>query len=108
LKEDRDPFRFLPAGAITGRVGYEAFNPRYFFNPEALVAGIAGELITPVMSKKAIQAEYLGASARQLQVIYNYQRVVLETFDEVVNRMAMVENFGKSVEVRMQMTIVKE
>lgn len=94
--------RFFPALTMTGTVGYEAFNPRYLFNPDALIASVAGNLVAPLINKKAIQADYISANASQLQAIYNYQRVVLNAFTEVVNRLSMVEKYSKSIEIRNQ------
>lgn len=94
--------RFFPSLDITGRIGYEAFNPKYLFNPDALVYNLAGDLVAPVINRKAIQAEYLSANARQLQAVYNYQQVILNAFTEVVNRLAKVENYGKSIEIKKQ------
>jgi multidrug efflux system outer membrane protein len=94
---------FLPRVDITGGVGYQAYNPRYlFFTPDALIANVAGNLIVPVINKKAIQAEYLSANARQLESLYNYQRLILNAFTEVVNRMSKVDNYGKSIEIKKQ------
>lgn len=96
-------FNFFPQLVITAGVGYEAFNPKYFFvSPEALVAGVAGGLVTPLINKRAIKAEYLTANARQLQSIYNYQRVILNAFTEVFNRVSMVERYTNSIEIRKQ------
>ena len=83
--------RFFPRLDITGTVGYEAFNPRYLFNPDAYVANVAGGLIVPLFNRNAIQADYQTANARQLQAVYNYQRVVLSAFTEVINSLAKVE-----------------
>ena len=95
--------RFYPALTITGGVGYEAFNPRYLFNtPQALIANVIGNLVTPVINRKAIEADYLSANAKQLQSVYNYQRVVLNAFTEVVNRMSKAENYRKSIEIKKQ------
>ena len=95
--------RFYPTLTITGGVGFEAFNPRYLFtNPEALIANVAGGLTAPLINKKAIQADYLSANAKQLESVYNYQRVILNAFTEVVNRVSMVENYGKSIEIKKQ------
>ncbi|HUQ72206.1 MAG TPA: TolC family protein, partial [Planctomycetaceae bacterium] len=93
---------FYPKLDITASVGFEAFNPRYLFDPGAFIAGTAGELVAPLINKKAIQAEYLNANARQLQAIYNYQRTVLNAFTEVVNRMAKVENYRNSVALKLE------
>jgi len=94
--------RFYPAVTITGGVGFEAFNPAYIFtNPgQALVASVAGGVVAPLINKKAIQADYMSANAKQLQAVYNYERVILNAFTEVINRISKVENYGKSIEVK--------
>lgn len=94
--------RFFPTVMITGNVGYEAFNPRYLFNPEAIAANIAGSLVAPLINKKAIQADYMTANAKQLEAIYHYQRTVLNAFTEVVNRVSKVENYSSSLEIKKQ------
>ena len=95
--------RFYPDLTITAGIGYQAFNPAYLFtSPEALIANIAGGLVAPLVNKKAIQADYLSANARQLASIYNYQRVVLNAFTEVVNRLSEVENTRKGIEIKKQ------
>ncbi len=42
---------FYPKGSITAGVGYEAFNPKYLFNPEALIYNVAGNLVAPLINK---------------------------------------------------------
>jgi NodT family efflux transporter outer membrane factor (OMF) lipoprotein len=93
---------FFPRLEITAGIGYQAFNPKYLFNPDALIANLAGELTAPVLNKAAIQAEYLAANARQLESVYNYQRVVLNAYTEVINRLAAAENYRRSIEVKRQ------
>jgi len=94
---------FYPKLFITGDVGYEAFNTKYLFiSPESLIYSVAGDLVGPLINKKAIQAEYLSANAKQLQSIYNYQRVVLNAFTEVINRVTKVQNYGRSIEIKKQ------
>ena len=93
---------FFPSLDITGSVGYEAFNPRFLFNPEAFVANAGGNLVAPLVNRAAIKAAYGSANARQLQSVYNYQRVVLNAFTEVVNRVSMAENYGKSIALKRQ------
>lgn len=93
--------RFYPTLMITGEVGFEAFNPRYlFFTPESIAGNVAGSLIAPVINRNAIQADYLTANAKQIQAVVNYQKVTLNAFTEVINRVSMVENYGKSIEIK--------
>jgi NodT family efflux transporter outer membrane factor (OMF) lipoprotein len=94
--------RFFPRVDLTGGIGYRAFNPKYLFDPEALIANAAGELTAPVINRAAIRAEYLTANARQLQSVYNYQRVILTAVTEVVNRLSAVENYGASIAIKRQ------
>jgi NodT family efflux transporter outer membrane factor (OMF) lipoprotein len=93
---------FFPSLSLTANVGYEAFNPKYLFNPEAFVANVAGNLVQPLINRRAIQAVYGTASARQVQRVYEYQRVILDAFTEVVNRMSMAENYRRSIEIKKQ------
>ena len=94
--------RFFPTVDITGTVGLAAFNPRYLFTPEALVGKVAADLVGPLINKKAIQADYMTANARQLQAVYNYQRTVISAFIEVANSIAKVENYRNSVQIKQQ------
>lgn len=95
--------RFYPSITLSAGVGYQAFNTGYLFlSPESLIYNVAGELVAPLINKKAIQADYLTANAMQLQAVYNYQQVVLNAFTEVVNRMSKVNNYGQSIAIKRQ------
>ena len=93
---------FFPKLDISAGVGYQAFSPQFLFNPEALIYAVAGNLVTPVINLKAIRAEYQSANARQLQTVYNYQRVILNAFTEVINRLSKVENYSKSIDIKKE------
>jgi len=94
---------FFPRVDITAGVGYRAFNPKYlFYTPESLIYNVAGDLVAPLINRAAIRAEYLSANARQLQSVYNYQRVVLIAFTDVVNRVTRADNYGKSIEIKKE------
>ena len=84
---------FYPQLVINGGVGLESFIINHLFEPNAVVGNIAGGLVGPLINFRAIQAQYLTANARQLQAIYNYQRVILEAFTQVINRLTMVKNY---------------
>lgn len=95
--------QFFPKLYLRAGVGYQAINTKYLFlTPEALAANIAGDLVAPLVNKVALQAQYRSANAKQLQAVYNYQRVVLNGYVEVVNRMTMAENYRRSSEIKKQ------
>jgi len=91
---------FYPRLSLNAAVGTEAFNPKYLFTPESIAAAAAGDLVGPLLNKKAIRAAYLSANAKQLESIYNYQRTILNAFTEVINRVSMAENYRKSIDLK--------
>lgn len=95
--------RFYPSLTLTGGLGWNAFSTGYLFRtPESLIYGVAGELVGPLINKRAIQAAYRTANAQQLQSIYNYQQTVLEAHIEVVNYISKVENYRDSLDAKQQ------
>ncbi len=67
-----------------------------------MVGNLVGGLVGPLVNKRAIRAQYLTANARQLQSIYNYQRVVLDAFTEVTNRLSKVEKYTNSIAIKKE------
>lgn len=90
-------------------IGWQAYNVSNLFRtPEAVIANIAGDLVTPIINKRAIQAEYQSANAKQLQALYHYQEVILRAFNEVYNRLSRVRRYAKSVEIKKEQVTALE
>jgi outer membrane protein TolC len=67
---------FFPFGISAG-VGYNAFKTSFLFKP--LLYSLAGDLAAPLINRNAIKAEF-SANARQIQAMYNYERVILNAY----------------------------
>ncbi len=93
---------FYPQFVLNAGTGLESFNLRYLFEPQAVIGNLMGGLVGPLVNRRAIRAQYLTANARQLQSIYNYQRVILDAFTQVTNRLSQVEKYTKSIEIKKQ------
>ncbi len=94
---------FFPKFIINSGVGYEAYNTKYLFiTPESLIYNAAGNLVAPLVNKRAIQADFRNANARQLQAMYDYQRTILNAYTEVINRVSKVQNYSVSIELKKQ------
>ncbi len=91
---------FFPQLVISGGVGLQSLLIEHLFEPQAVLGDVAAGLVGPFINKRAIRAQYLSANASQLQTVYNYQRVIINAFTEVVNRVSMVENYRKSVDIK--------
>ncbi|MGV3486699.1 MAG: TolC family protein [Planctomycetaceae bacterium] len=95
--------RFYPAVTLTGGLGWNAFSTGYLFQtPESLVYRAAGDIVGPLINKRAIRAAYATANAVQLQRIYDYQQTVLTAHIEVVNYITAVDNYRTSIEAKKQ------
>ena len=88
---------FFPSLGISAGVGYNAFKASYLFKfPASLLYSLAGDLAAPLINRNAIKAEFSSANARQIQALYNYQRVILVAFLEVSNQLSRIDNLEKS------------
>lgn len=93
---------FFPQLVINGTVGLKSLVISHLFEPQAVLGDIAAGLVGPFVNRRAIRAQYQTANATQLQAVYNYQRVILEAFTQVTNRVTMVENYTRSLEIKRQ------
>jgi outer membrane protein, multidrug efflux system len=93
---------FYPQLVLAGNVGLESLVISHLFEPNAVAGNIASGLVAPFINRRALKGAYLSANARQLQALYDYQRVVLEAFTQVINLMTKVENYRKSIEIKKE------
>ncbi len=85
--------RFYPSLGISASIGYQAFNPAYLLKtPQSLVYSLAGDLMAPLVNKKAIQADYLTANSKQIQSVFEYEQTVLNAYVEVANQLSKYHN----------------
>jgi len=90
-------------------IGWQAYDVSNLFRtPEAMIASIAADIVTPIINKRGIQAEYQNANARQLQALYNYQEIILRAFNEVYNRLSRVRRYAKSIEIKKEQVTALE
>ena len=94
---------FYPSLGISAALGLQAFKPSYLVKlPESVLYSIAGDLAGPLINRKAIQAEFANANARQLQAIINYQKTILNAYLEVATQLSKIDNLGKSYDLKLK------
>ena len=87
---------FYPNLDISAGIGFQAFKPGFLLEPESILFSLAGDLIAPLINKKAIRARYNMASATQIQAVYQYEQTVLNAFTDVLNQLTKLENYSNS------------
>jgi len=83
---------FLPSLNLSPYVGYNAFKAGLLFNPGSLVYGAAAGLTAPLLARRQLKGEYNIAGAQNIEAVYNYQKVLLSGFSEVVTNIRKIEN----------------
>ena len=88
---------FYPSLHISSAIGFESFRPSLLLStPESMLYSLAGDVAAPLINRNGIKAFYYSANARQTQAVYQYERTVLNAFNEVANQLASISNLGKS------------
>lgn len=75
---------FKPSLMLTANFGYQAFRPSLLFNtPQSIAYAFVGGLTAPLLNRTALKADLGMANAAQQQSFLNYQRNILNAFNEV-------------------------
>ncbi len=95
--------RFYPSLGITAGVGFQAFDAGYLIKaPESVLYSLAGDITAPLVNRNAIKAAYLNVNAKQIQAVYNYEKIVLKAYIEVVNQLSNINNLNKTYDLKLQ------
>ncbi|NMM47901.1 TolC family protein [Marinigracilibium pacificum] len=95
--------KFYPSLDITAGIGLQAFDPTYLFKtPESILFSVAGDLMAPLINRRAIKAEYKSANAKQIQAVYDYERTILNAYIEVYNQVSNISNLEQSFDLKNQ------
>jgi NodT family efflux transporter outer membrane factor (OMF) lipoprotein len=94
---------FFPSLAITSSLGLQSFRPEKFFNtPGSMAYSVFGGLTAPVFQRNMLKADYQRASAAQLELFYEYQKLVINGFQETVTGLKRIENFQTASTLKAQ------
>lgn len=94
---------FFPSLNLSASVGLQAFNPEFLVRlPESLIYSLVGGLVAPLINRTGIEAAFQGATAAQLEAMYDYQKVVLTAFAEATTSLSALEASARLVAVKRQ------
>lgn len=91
---------FLPSLNFASSLGWQAFRLDYILQPQSIAYGILGGLLGPLVNKSAIKAEFFDVNAKQLESLYAYQKILLQSYFEVENNMSLVVNLNDTYKYR--------
>lgn len=85
---------------ISAGLGFRAFDPSLLIKPQSLIYNAAGGLMAPLINRNAVIARMNVANAVQIQASLNYEQILLQSYTEVLNQMAKIDNTNKSYEMK--------
>lgn len=91
-----------PSLGIRAGIGFSVFDPALLFNPQSLAYNLMGDLVAPLINRKAIIARIHIADAYQTQMVLNYEQTLLEAYTEVLNQVSKIQNVQKSFETQQR------
>ncbi len=93
---------FYPKLELGARFGVNAFNPSYIIRPQSIIYNVVGELVAPLLNRKAIKANFYSANSKQIQAMYNYEQTLLNAYIEVANELSKIDNLGNVYELKLK------
>ncbi|MFM7468909.1 MAG: TolC family protein [Vampirovibrionales bacterium] len=97
-----------PSISISSGIGFSAFDPSFLLNPKAMVYNLMGNLMAPVINRKAITARIGMADAYQTQTVLTYEQTLLQAYTEVLNQLANIHNMQQSFETKQREVVLLE
>lgn len=91
-----------PSLSIKAGIGFSAFDPTLLFNPKSFVYNVMGDLMAPLINRKAIIARIAIADAYQTQTVLNYEQTLLQAYTEVLNQMSNIKNSQQSFDTKQR------
>jgi outer membrane protein, multidrug efflux system len=97
----------FPSVNIGVTAGFQSYSPSFLFTtPESFMYSALGNLIAPVVNRKAIKAQFGWAKTKQLTAIYHYQNTILHAFAEVATGYSNIHKLREMTLLKQQQTEV--
>ncbi len=94
---------FFPSLTISSSAGFQSFRPeKFFIMPGSIAYSMFGGLSAPVIQRNQLKADYQRAGAVELELFYEYQKVVINGFQETVTGLQRIENLQTASTFKQQ------
>lgn len=99
---------FYPSFNITGAGGFQGFRTSLLFKtPESIIYSLLGSITAPLINRAALKAEFASANARQIEALFNYQKIIMSGYTEVYNEMQRIKNLADIFDLKTKESVAK-
>ena len=93
---------FLPSLNLNPYVGMNAFKAPLLFSTGSIAAGLASSLAAPIINRRGIINGVNIANAEQATAFYNYQKNIVQGYQEVVTQLQSIENLKSAYNLKVE------
>lgn len=93
---------FYPTLTLNGEVGLQAFGPDKLFVPGSGIYALGAGLSAPLFQMGKVRAQFAQAKGMQNNAVLNYQKAILQAFNEVYVSYNAFENIRKRVAIKSE------
>jgi multidrug efflux system outer membrane protein len=91
---------FFPSLTLTPYAGYNAFKGPLLFSPGSLTYGLLGGLTGPIFNQYQLKSRFAVANADQAAAFYNYQKSIVQGYQEVHTLTQQIAHFKEAYAVK--------
>ena len=88
--------QLYPSLTIFAGVGYSSVDPAQLFHSRSLFYNGVGDIMAPLINRKAIIAGIQTADAAQSQAVLTFEQTLLKAYTDVLNQVANIKNMQQA------------
>jgi NodT family efflux transporter outer membrane factor (OMF) lipoprotein len=98
--------QLYPNVTIAAGTGFSGFSPALLFRPQSLFYNAIGDLMVPLINRKAIIARIQIADARQTQAVFTYEQTLLKAYTDVLNQVSNIRNMQQAFDTKKREVVL--
>jgi len=101
---------FFPSLVISSSLGVQSFRPeKLFATPGSIAYSVFGGLTAPLFNRNILRADYQRASAEQLEMFYEYHKLIITGYQETITGLMRIENLqAEAGYIQQEVEILRE
>jgi NodT family efflux transporter outer membrane factor (OMF) lipoprotein len=101
--------QLYPNVTITAGSGFSGFSPALLFKtPQSLFWNAIGDVMVPLINRKAIIARIQIADAYQTQTVLTYEQTLLKAYTDVLNQVSNIKNMQQAFDKKKREVVLLE
>lgn len=101
--------QLLPNVTIKAGAGFSGFDPQLLFrSPQSLFYNAMGDIMAPLINRKAIIARIQIADAHQTQAVLAYEQTLLNAYTDVLNEVSNIRNMQQAFDKKHREVVLLE